>query len=413
MAGLEITGFTTKTLLELQNEQSAALLAGVSPTLNLSSTSLLGQWVAVTARQIRQVWEAAGEVYASMDIEQAEGDALTSRCKLVGIFRRASTKSTVDVDLTLPAGTYAAGTQILHVDGDPEARFVNAEEIVSAGTALTNVPFVAESEGAVRANADTLDQIASGSITSVQGNDAAAVGLEEETDAELRRRWRQSVALVGSTSVDAIRADILTVENVTSCTVYENTTDTTDANGIPSRAIMAVVRGGTGSDVAAALFTAKAAGIQTYGNTTETHVDSQGVSHDVNFSIPTQVRVYVSATVSVLSGVYPASADQTVERAIKDCGSYWGAAIDSLGGPTASDGTWPPGHNVLASRIRAAIMLMPGVVDVTSLTLGTSASPVGTGNITIDVDEFASIGVTSPSVSGDVVVTINTLTAVP
>lgn len=411
MAGLTVYGFTAKTYSELVSEHNAALLAGVSPTLNLSSTSLMGQWVGATSAQLRQLWEAILEVYNSMDIDQAEGDALTARCKIVGVYRRAATKSTVDVTLTMPAGTYAAGTQVLHVDGDPEARFVNRDEIVSSGTELTGVPFVAETAGAVRANQDTLTQIAAGAITEANNPSAAATGLATETDFELRVRWRQSQARIGSTSVDAIRADILEVANVVGAVVLENVTDTTDANGIPSRAIACYVRGGTDSDVAQAIYGSKAAGIQTHGTTSVSVVDSQGQTRTIRLTRPAAVPVYVVANVTVLSGAYPAHDNATVAKVVSQCGQFWGDRLSLLGaldtGGVTNDGSWEIGQDVLIARIRAAIMLLPGVVDVTALTIGTAPSPVGTSNLVMTVSQYAVID------ADDVTVNLTTVTSFP
>lgn len=393
MAGLTITGFSAKALSEIQDEVNVALLAGLSPTLNLSSTSPFGQYSGVNASQMRQLWEALQEVYSSFDIEQAEGDALTARCRHVGVFRRPATKSTVSMNITIAANTYAAGSLVVHVDGDPEKRFALKEELTTAGGAITGVVFECEEEGAITANASTVTQIATGApdLTEATNPAAASVGDDEETDTALRERWRQSTAIRGSTSVDAIRADLLEVDNVTDARVRENVTSTTDGFGIPPGAVAAYVRGGDDTEVAETLFNAKAGGIETYGTTTVEITDSQGIAHEVNFTRPTKIRCYAAATVQVLAGQYPATEFQTADVAIHDCGQFWGPTVSELGfgDGLGNGGEWPPGQDVIYSRIRAAIMLMPGVVDVTSLTLGTVDPPVGTTNISIDVDEYA------------------------
>ena len=64
MAGLDSTGFEAKTFDEIDGEIKTALWAAISNTLNLSATSVMGQYVSTAAAQIRQGWEAAQAIYA-------------------------------------------------------------------------------------------------------------------------------------------------------------------------------------------------------------------------------------------------------------------------------------------------------------------------------------------------------------
>ncbi|HCT5962039.1 TPA: hypothetical protein OT231_005361, partial [Klebsiella pneumoniae] len=79
---------------------------------------------------------------------------------------------------------------------------------------------------------------------SVTNPQAATVGVAAETNDELRVRQSQSVALPSLTPFEAVDGAIANISGVTRHKLYENDTDTTDANGLPPRSIAAIVEGG-------------------------------------------------------------------------------------------------------------------------------------------------------------------------
>jgi hypothetical protein len=149
-------------------------------------------------------------------------------------------------------------------------------------------------------------------------------GLDEETDSQLRVRREQLLALPGASTVDAIRAEMLTVTGVDSCTVFENPTSVTDANGLPPYSIEVLVYSATApnytaQDVADQIWASKPAGTQTYGTETPVTVtDSSGNQHDIYYSEPTTVRLYVAVTLTTTTdGAYSAIGDAGVAGAIE------------------------------------------------------------------------------------------------
>jgi len=388
MAGLTSAGYEAKALADIEAEMAASIKAAISPTLNTSSTSILGQVIGATASQIRQTWEAGQDNYAAADIDQATGDALTALCKLTGTVRRAATPSTVLMTITLAAGTYAAGSLIVHVVGDPTSRFTNDSEITTAGATLTGQAFTCEDDGPVRANAGTLTVIAS-PVTgfSAPTNPAEAVlGLEEETDSELRLRHTTELARAGSTTVDAIRVDVLDADDAISFVAcFENDTDVTDADGRPPHSIELLVQGGVDADVAEAIFLAKPAGIRAYGTTTETVTDTQGNDHTIGFTRPTVITIYIDLALTVISGEY--AGDSDVKTAITD----W------------CDANLGVGKDVIQTRIEALALGVAGVVDATA-EIGLSAG-AGTldANYVIGTRQIASVDTANIAIAQTVV----------
>ncbi len=372
----------------------AEVKAAISPTLNTSATSIVGQVLGASASQMRQCWEAAQDNYAAADIDQAEGDALTNLAKLTGTVRRAATPSTVLMTVTLAAGTYAAGTLIVHVVGDPTSRFTNDASITTLGATLTGQAFTCEDNGPVRANASTLTVIAS-PVTgfSAPTNPAEAVlGLDAETDTALRLRQKTELARTGSSTVDAIRVDVLDADDAISfVATFENDGDVTDADGRPPHSVENIVQGGVDATVAAAIFAAKPAGIKAYGTTTVVVADTQGNNHSIGFTRPTVKPIYLDIALTVISGQY--AGDSAVALALTD----W------------CDANLSVGHDVIKTRIEYICMGVAGVIDATAeigLSAGAGTSPA---NFVIGTREIASVD----DAAGRINITQTVVTAPP
>lgn len=159
-------------------------------------------------------------------------------------------------------------------------------EVSKFGTAM---PFIAQEFGPVAAPVGDLTKI----ITSVQGLDecynftSASLGRYEETDTELRDRFLKVRSALGYATLDSIVNRIKEeVANVTDCFGYENTSDVTDADGIPPKSIMIVVDCPASAEQAVAdkIWKTKAGGIGTHGAVSKTVTDSKGKSHVVKLS---------------------------------------------------------------------------------------------------------------------------------
>jgi uncharacterized phage protein gp47/JayE len=379
MAGLSDTGLEIKTLDEVDSEIEEDIHGNVSSALNLSSTSALGQYKGSTASQIAQVWEALQALYASWDVRQATGDRLDALGALVGITRRQATYSTVTMTLTLAVGTYAPGSLIVSRVGDPTARFSNADTIVIsvAGTSAGH-QFIAEDTGPVQGPLGQLTVIANPitGFTGATNPGDAIVGDPIETNAQFRRRRDLELALMGSTTVDAIRADLLQAKDAAGiakfdfASVVENDGDTTDGAGRPPHSFEALLVGGSDADAAAAVYAAKPAGIRAYGTTVVDVTDSQNNVHHIGFTRPTDVPVYFTVGVNYIAGKYPG--DDYVAALFAAYGT------DNLG----------PGNDVVHAQFVRLLMETPGVVDG-EVAIGTAPGPLTQVNLVIAPRELA------------------------
>ncbi|MDS7346234.1 baseplate J/gp47 family protein, partial [Klebsiella pneumoniae] len=339
-----------------------------------------GQLVALVALAIHDANNTAISVYRSFSPATALGDALTSNVKINGITRRAATNSTVDLLLTGTVGTTITNGSVRDTNGVvwnlPATVVIGSDGTVVATATCANSGAVAAVAGSVNGiNTPTRGW------ASVTNPLAATVGVAAETDAELRVRQSQSVALASLTPFDAVDGAIANVEGVTRHKLFENDTETTDANGLPEHSISAVVEGGDATEIANTIRSVKGQGVSTYGTTAVVVTDKYGNPYTIRFSRPVDVPVYVSITLKALTGY------------TSDIGDEMKAAVASYINSLAI------GDGVLLSRVYSPANL--GVVsggnaryyDIMELLIGRSADSVAAANLTVLYDEAVSCSV--------------------
>lgn len=242
------------------------------------------------------------DVYNARNPNWASGAALDALLPLAGIRRNAATYSKVSLGLTGLAGsTLAAGMLIRDAQGyswrtDAPVTFG------SGGTATVDA--TCTEAGAILASAGTITIIETPTATWYTATNAADAipGLDVETDASVRVRRSASVSLSGRSTIESLHAALINLDGVEHVSVLENTTDSTDENGLPAHSICALVSGGESSDIAATIFRKKAPGIGTYGSSAVTHRDEYGRNNVVRFSRPNEVTATITISVKALAG---------------------------------------------------------------------------------------------------------------
>lgn len=339
-----------------------------------------GQMVALMALAIHDANNTAISVYRSFSPATALGDALTSNVKINGITRRSATNSTVDLLLTGTVGTTITNGSVRDTNSVvwnlPATVVIGSDGTVVATATCANSGAVAAVAGSVNGiNTPTRGW------ASVTNPLAATVGVAAETDAELRVRQSQSVALASLTPFDAVDGAIANVEGVTRHKLFENDTEATDSNGLPPHSISAIVEGGDALEIAHTIRSTKGQGVSTYGTTAIMVTDKYGNPYTIRFSRPVDVPIYVSITLKALTG-YSSQVGDEIKAAVA-------AYINSL----------PIGDSVLLSRVYSPANL--GVVsggnaryyDIIELLIGRSADDVAAANVVVAYDESASCSV--------------------
>lgn len=426
--GVTGEGFVGMPLATIKDEIEASVRDAFGAGVNLAPQSALSSIVGIMSEREALLWELGEAIYLAFDPDAAEGAALDNLMALTGATRLDAVASTVTATATGTAATVLPVGRIVSVVGSA-ARFATLAEatLVAADAWLASTPYAigdrvssngsvwqattagtsgataptgtdathddggvewmrlglgaavadvaceAVETGEIPAVAGTLTQIETpvsgwSSVTNLLDAD---LGRDVETDAAARTRREELLAVAGSSIVDAIRARVRAVTDVDAVAVFENTTDTTDSDGIPPHAFEVLVVGGDADDIAQAIWDTKPAGILAHGDDSGTATDAEGDPRTVAFTVPTPVDVYVVVNVTA-DGDYPTDGDAQIKAAIVAYGE-----------------TRSFGDDVIASPLAARVFTVSGVVDVTALYIGTSPAPGASTTIAIDTREIA------------------------
>jgi uncharacterized phage protein gp47/JayE len=377
MAGVTSTGFVPKTLEEVTTSLQAAFRARFGEGITTEPESNFGKLIGIFSALLAEVWDQGEAVYSAFTPDGATGAALDALAGLTGTVRRAASHSTVTVTATGTPGTVLPAGRVFSVVGTG-VRFATLADATIGGGGTVSVACEAEETGPLTASAGTLTVIETpvSGLTSVTNPLDATVGANEETDAELRVRRELELRAQGGGSVPAIEAELLRVSGVTAAVVFENTSGTTDSDGLPPKSVECVVSGGADADIRQAIYDTKAAGVETYGDITGTVTDSEGTAHTIEFSRPGLLPIHVVINLKVNPSLFPSDGATLVKEALVE----W------------ADSYYRIGRDVVASTLYPTVLAaVPGVLDVSSLFIGTAASPGTNATITVGVRQLAEL----------------------
>jgi uncharacterized phage protein gp47/JayE len=340
----------------------------------LTPDSQDGQLLATFAQAISDCNQATINVYNSFSPAKAQGAALSSNVKINGLNRQVSSNSTVDVLIVGQANSPIASGIV----EDPAGNSWNLPAIVSIpGSGQIIVTATCQTAGAISLASGVALKISTPTLgwQSATTSDSAAEGAPVEADARLRIRQASSTALPSLTILEGVLGGVASIPGVTRYAAYENDTDTTDANGLPSHSMSIVVEGGDATAIATVIATKKAPGTGTYGTTTETVIDTYQVIHNINFFRPTDVPITVQINLRKLSG-YTTAIGAEIQSAVA-------AAINSLS----------IGGDVLVNKLYSFANL-PGTADgatfdISSILIARDLNAPAASNVVIAFNEVA------------------------
>jgi len=376
--GVSSTGFKRKRLNLLLEELNSEVKAIFGENFNVSPESPDGQVNGVISESNANLWEIAEESYNAFNPKAASGVTLSNLVQLNGITRLAATKTKAELSLAGDPGTVIPeGSLVSTSDTGDELSTDTSVTLDGAGNAI--VQATALEFGPISMLASTITEIDS-PVTgwdTVNNTSDANEGTNEESDPDLRARRQRSVARDAQAIIDAIRSAVENIDNVTQAVVLENDTDAEDANGLPAHSFQAVVSGGKNIDVADAIWLKKPAGIQAFGDITVEIIDSQGISHDISFSRPTPVTIYVEVTLTTFPE-YPANGDDLIKQAI----------VDYANGDLVDNRSFGLADNVIYTRLYTPINSVAGH-EIDDLQISIASPADGVINIPISITQIA------------------------
>lgn len=301
---LDATGLQIATASEIRTALEDNFKSIYGADINIDQNSPDGQMIGIFVQAGVDIREKLQQVYNSFDPDRAVGVQLDERVTINHISRAGGTFSLVDITIVTSVTVDLQGLDddFNNVNGvgftvqdntGTQWILVDSTTLV-AGTAVLS--FRAKNIGQVEATINTITNavtIVLG-VTSVNNPSApTSVGQAEETDTQLRLRRQQSPAISANGYLNGILGQILALEGVTEAAVYENSTGSTDSNGIPAHTIWMIVEGGANSDIGQVLYNRKSYGCGMKGGVTENITTPSGGTFAAKFDRPTAVDLYL------------------------------------------------------------------------------------------------------------------------
>lgn len=255
---LDSTGLTIKTLPELIADLTAALKVIYGTGINVASNSPDGQLINILSQAIYDNLSLLLDVYNSFDVESASGVALDRLVPLNGLIRGAATYTVAPVEITVDKALTLIGKDALvatptaivfTVQDDTGNQFQLATTKVFGAAGTSSLVFNASDPGVVEVAANTITQqttVISG-VTLVNNPTVTGVvvGVNEETDSQLKMRRAKMYKLASIGPADSVQAALLApwFSNVgaSDALVIENDT-AAPVGGVPANSLYCIVR---------------------------------------------------------------------------------------------------------------------------------------------------------------------------
>lgn len=381
----------TDILAGVQADINAAFGGGLNPALETPQGQLASSQTAVIGDKNNEVVTIVNQV----DPQYSDGRFQDAIGRIYFLTRKPATPTAVTATLNGLAGTVVpAGTLAQDTSGNTYA--LSGDATIGAG-GVVDAEFQNIENGPIPCAAGTLTQV----YQAIPGWDAitnaadGTLGSDVESRADFEYRRRNSVALNGKGTPQAIYAAVFALADVLDVYVKDNPSGDTVLTGptdypiLPHSVYVAVV-GGTDDEVAAAIWRKKDTGCDYNGNTTVTVVDDAGYSYPqpsytVKFERPAALPIKFAVTL-----VDDASLPSNIVQLVQD------AIIARFNG---ADGTTREriGALILASRYYGAVVGVASNVSLISVLIGTVTPTLS--QVAVGIDQKPTLSASDISVT--------------
>lgn len=266
--------------------------------VNLDSDTPDGQLLGLFAQELTDIHQAVSFIVQMLDPYQATGNWLEQRAMYAGVIRRRSSYSYVDdVILTGDPKTNIPVDSVFIDSNKNKWITLNRAELNELGSARVKI----RSELSGVFNLKKMDELQQSTVIlglkNIIANSASYGGADEETDAELVRRFMVSHAINSQEDQIGIQAKLSNLSGVEKCIVYENFTSEIDNKDIPSHSMNAVVLGGDHQEIIDILTEFKKGGCGFFGQV-EGVTRYKDATRKAYYDRPDKIDVSVSMTIA-------------------------------------------------------------------------------------------------------------------
>ena len=296
MAGVTAQGFTSKSVAEITADLNARFIGTFGNQFDVSAEGPDGQTIGILADALGSVWQQAEAAHNAYNPSDAFGIGLDKVVELNSITRITNLPTSVAITFSGTVGTVVpSGYAIKTNDG-----------LVFQTVALAVLPAIVTAKcttmGAIKILAGDVHVLTTAipGLTGATNIDPGITGIIREEDPALRSRRESSTISRGTNSIDAIYEGVRSL-NLPYIVIIENNTSAT-VDGIPAKAFLTVVEGGTPEEVSRVIYDNKPQGIQAFGSIVTIVNDSKGYPHSIGLSRATPMDVSINASITNLPG---------------------------------------------------------------------------------------------------------------
>ncbi|WP_169753527.1 baseplate J/gp47 family protein [Campylobacter mucosalis] len=316
--------------------------------INLNYDTPDGQMIGLFSQALSEVNEILAYITQMLDPYLAQGEWLDQRVAYAGVLRKTAEFSTA-------SGVAFHGDKGVKIPKNTELKdkkgnlWQTDSEIILGTNGSAVVSITAKEMGELELKSQSeleLSEIILG-VDRVVATQDAKVGSDEESDAELLKRFMLSHSINNNDDRIGLEATLLNLKGVTQAKVLENYTNQTDANEVPAHSINAIVLGGADELIAEAILRKKIGGCGLYGSC-NVEISFLGLNREVKFDRPTQVNPKIKLNIKRIQNFIDIN-EKDIKKAL-------------------SSHVFKIGESLYASRLYCIVNVVNGF-EITSLTI--------------------------------------------
>lgn len=222
-AGVDVADF-----VEIRSAIIDRYKAVYGQDIDVSTNNSDGIFINDLALIMNNILQAMKNMYANLDVNTATGTYLENICRLSNVSRKQATSSIATLLLTNLSSSPISIVKSSQSDGivfidQAGEEWLYDGQTLSIGPNETASIFVKSSQtGQISAPAGWINQALGSPYITVRQESDAILGELEESDQRLRARRAQSVGAAGSTVVESLIGELLSLSSVRDVKVYNN-----------------------------------------------------------------------------------------------------------------------------------------------------------------------------------------------
>ena len=298
MATLTETGIQIERLNDIVKRFEDGFKQIYGQNIDLSPNTPDGQMVGMLAQIKMDIEELAENIYRQLDPDVATGTWLEQRVAYAGLTRRGASYSYLRSAI-LTGDPYTNIYDGLVVSDINKTRWILTSPVQLDDNGSARADFRSENLGEFNIGKNTsltIETVTLG-LNSVSIVSDSEVGVEEETDQELRERFLKLRNRTAQNSAESIESKIAALPDVKHVKVIENNTGETDSNNVKPHTINVIVDGGDAESISRVIYNNKGAGVGVQGSQSHNVVGSNNQKYPIYFDMATYVDVLVELVI--------------------------------------------------------------------------------------------------------------------